>query len=94
MDLEPLAHRRDKTGAGSRRGVVILGDHAAHDHAAEIVEPRINRMLQIAADILEIDVDAFWTGRFECGAKIVASMIGASIEAQFFSDVAAFVDPT
>src|SRR3954454_20826848 len=38
------------------RGVVVLGDHATHDHAAEIVEQRIYRALHIAADILEIHI--------------------------------------
>src|SRR5712671_6269445 len=91
LDFEPLAHRGDKAGARPGLDVVVLGDHATHDHAAEIVEPRINRALYVAADILEINVDAFWTGRFERQAKIVAPMFDARIKAQFFGDVAALV---
>src|SRR5437763_2129138 len=59
LDAEPLAHRRHQVRAGPRRRVVVLGDHAAHDHAAEIVQPREDGVLHGAADILEINIDPF-----------------------------------
>ena len=80
-----LAHRGNKAWTGPGRDVVVLGDHAAHHHAAEIVEPRKNRALQVAADILGIGVDTFRTGRFERRAKIAARMIDAPVKAQLFA---------
>ncbi len=41
-----------------------------------------------AADILEIDVDAFGTGRRELYRKIGGAMINGGVEAQVFDDVA------
>src|ERR1700720_1317419 len=38
LDLEPLAHDGAEVGAGARRLVIVFRDHAAHHHAAEIVE--------------------------------------------------------
>ena len=69
LDLEALAHDGAEIGAGARRGVVVLRDHAAHHHAAVIVEPREHRLLHRAADVLEIDVDALGAGRGERRAE-------------------------
>ena len=91
LDFEPLAHRGNKAGARPGLDVVVLGDHATHDHAAEIVEPRIDRLLYRAADILEINVDAPGASRVERGGDIAAPMFDARIKAQFFGDVAALV---
>src|ERR1051325_5083998 len=59
LDAEPLANRRHQIGAGSRGRIVVFGDHAAHDHSAEIVKARKDRVLHVTADILEINVDTF-----------------------------------
>src|SRR5207249_721752 len=72
LDPTPLADDRAEVRPGARRLVIVFGNHAAHDHAAEIVEPREHHLLHRAADILEIDVDALRTGFVERRAEIRA----------------------
>src|SRR5690242_2183489 len=91
LDVQPLAHDRHQIGAGARGRVIIFRDHAAHDHAAEIVETRKDGLLHGAADILEIDIDAFRAGLIERGAEIGAAMVERRIEAELVLDIAAFV---
>src|SRR5207249_801512 len=76
-----------------RLDIVVFRDHAAHDHAGEIVEPREDRLLHRPADVLPIDVDPLWTGPVECGAEIGGAMIDARVEAEFGLDPAALVGP-
>src|SRR5262249_53625869 len=90
LDPEALAHRRDEARAGPRVRIVIFGDHAAHDHAAEIVEQRKHRALYRAADILEIDIDALRASDGERGGE-VAAMVEAGIETELLGHVAAFL---
>src|SRR5438132_2637905 len=94
LDLEPLAHHGAKIGAGARLAVVVFGNHAAHHDAAKVVEPRKHRLLHRAADILEIDVDAFGAGRIQRGAEVGAAMVDRGIEAELVLDIAAFVGAT
>jgi hypothetical protein len=72
--------RTAATRLGPGRGGIVLGDHATHDHAAEIVEQRIYRALHIAADILEIHIDALGAGCFERRTKIHTPMVNAAIK--------------
>ena len=71
-------------------GVVILRDQAAHRYARERVEQRKHRLEHRAADILEIDVDAFRAGFLESRGQIGIAMIDAVVEAKFALDVVAF----
>src|ERR1051325_5439919 len=91
LDVQPLAHDRHQIGAGVRRRVIIFRDHAAHNHAAEIVEARKDGVLHRAADILEIDIDAVWAGLIERGAEIGVAMVDRHIEAELVLDIAALV---
>src|SRR5439155_11564699 len=67
LDPDALADDLAEIGARPRARVVVFGDHPAHHHASEIVEPREDRLLHRAADILEIDVDAVGAGAIERG---------------------------
>src|SRR5262249_26719138 len=58
-----------------------------------VVEPREDGRLDVAADILEIDVDARRAGAIERGAEAGLAMVEAGIEAQRLDDVAALVRP-
>src|ERR1051325_1997895 len=94
LDVQPLAHDRHQIGAGARRRVIIFRDHAAHDHAAEIVEAGKDGVLHRAADILEIDIDAVWAGLIERRAEIGIAMVERRVEAKLVLDVAALVGAT
>src|SRR5208282_656061 len=91
LDAQPPAHRRRQIGARPRFQIIVFRDHAAHDHAAEIVEPREHRLLDRPADILPIDVDPFGTVPVECRAEIRRTMIDACVEAELGLDIAAFI---
>jgi hypothetical protein len=60
-----------------------LCDQAAHRNTGEVVKQRKHRFENRAADILEIDVDAFWAGFLEFGAKVRIAVIDAVVEAEF-----------
>ena len=62
LDAHPLGDHEAQIGTGRRLGLVVLRDHAAHDHAGERVEQAEHGVLHGAADILEIDVDAVRAG--------------------------------
>src|SRR5712691_831826 len=92
LDLDALADDRAEIGAGARARVVVFGDHPAHHHAGEIVEPREDRLLHRAADILEINIDAVGAGAVELGAE-VSPMIDRRVEPEIVRDIAAFLRP-
>ena len=79
---------RARRVAGHR---VVVGDQAAHRHAGEGIEPRQHRIPDLAADILEIDVDALRAGVLQLRREIGVAMIQALVEAELFLDVAALV---
>src|SRR4029077_9226983 len=93
LDPEPLPDDRAEIGAGAWGLVVVFGDHPAHHHAGEIIEPREDRLLHRAADILEIDIDPLGAGPVELSLE-VALMIDRRIEAELVGDIAAFFRPT
>ena len=66
-------------------GVVVMRDQAAHRNARERVEQRKHRLEHRAADILEIDVDAFRAGGLQLGREIGIAVIEAVVEAEFAS---------
>ena len=72
-------------------GVVVMRDQAADRHARERVEQREHRLEHRAADILEIDVDAFRAGVLQLRGEIGIAVIDAGIEAELLLDVVAFV---
>ena len=68
-----------------------MRDQAAHRNPRERIEQREHRFEHLAADILEIDVDALRAGVLEFRGEIGIAMIEAIIEAQFVLDGGAFV---
>ena len=93
-DGQPLGqhvthHRRRPFGNRSLR-VVILGDQAAHGYAREGVEQWKHRLEHRAANILEINVDAFRAGFLEPRREVGIAMIDAIIETELAFDVVAF----
>src|ERR1700733_4042022 len=85
------AHHRRRPFRRAGFGVVVMRDQAAYRHPRECVELRKHRLEHRAADILEIDVDALGTSLFQFGRQMRIAMIEAVIEAEFASDVIAFV---
>ena len=48
-------------------------------------------MQNLAADILEVDVDAVWTERFQRFSQFGLAMVGAGIKSEFVLNEAAFL---
>src|SRR5258708_38991854 len=68
-----------------------MRDQAAHGNARERIEQRERRLEHRAADILEIDVNAFRAGILEFRGEIGIAVIEAIIEAELVLDVVALV---
>ena len=74
--------------ARSRRGVgrVVAGDQAAERDAGADVEPREDRVHEVAADILEVDVDAVGRRRGELGGPVVGAVVDGRVEAKLVGE--------
>src|SRR3546814_11001361 len=70
----------DLTGALAADAVV--GDEAADRHARAILQQRQHRGGDIAADVLDIDVDAVRAGRRELRGVVRGLVVDAGIEAE------------
>jgi hypothetical protein len=77
------AHGRQPIGAVTGPRTVVLGDETADRNACVGIERWQHRLPNGVADILEINVDAVWTGRRQLGWKIGRAVIDGGIEAQF-----------
>src|SRR5207253_10188113 len=88
-----LADCRHQIGARPRLDITILRDHAAHHHAAKVVEPRENGLLHGAADILPINIDSVRTGLVEFCTQIGRAMVDAGVKAEVAFDKTALVSP-
>src|SRR5262245_4062393 len=85
LDEQPPLHDGEHLGRTCHRlGVLVLGDRAAEGNAAEIVQPLEYGMEDLAADILEIGVDALRTELVEHRAMVVLGpVVEAGIVARF-----------
>src|SRR5579871_1333543 len=90
---EALAQHREHVGAWNGRRGVVLGDQPAHGDASEIVEQRPHGLLDCAAHVLEINVDAGRACGVEPPRKVSSAMVHTGIEAKFLDHVAALVRP-
>src|SRR6266478_3895565 len=72
------------------RGVVV-GDEPADGNARKVVQQRQHRIEYWAADILEIDIDAIRTGRFQIFAQLGLAMIEARVESELVLNEAALL---
>ena len=81
------------SGSGLPAGIgrVVLRDQAAHRNPRERIEQRKHRLEHRAADILEIDVDAFRAGGLELSGEIGRAVIDARVEAELLLHIAALV---
>jgi hypothetical protein len=70
-----------------------LRDHAAHHHAAEILEAREDCRLHRAAHIFPIDINALRHCRVQLRVEI-AAMIKTGVKAQFLHHKIAFLGAT
>ena len=77
-----------------KRGCVILGDQPAKRDARSRVEKRRDRIENLAADILEIDVDAVRRRGLQLLGKTVRLVVDAGIEAERVGGMGAFVRST
>src|ERR1700682_5148235 len=68
-----------------------MRDQTAHRNARERVQQRKHRLEHRAADILEIDIDAFRAGLLQFCRQIGIAMIEAVVEAKLASDVIALL---
>src|SRR5689334_8600631 len=65
-----------------------MRDESAHRNAREHVEQREHRIPDVAADILEIDIDAFRHRGTQLLGEIRRTMIETDVEAELFPDIA------
>ena len=70
-------------------GRVVARDQAADDDARERVHHRQDRVEDLAADVLEVDVDALGAGRLQVALEVARLVVDAGIEAEFLHDVVA-----
>src|SRR5712692_3923847 len=72
---------------------VVFGDQAAnHDTRIHVHQPQ-RGVENLAADVLEVDVDAFGAGLLEAAMELARLVVDAGIEAQLAADVVAFLLP-
>src|SRR5258708_37057154 len=72
------------------RGVVV-GDEPADRNARKVVQQRQHRIEYWTADILEIDIDALRTSRFQIFAQPGLAMIEARVESELVPNEAALL---
>ena len=77
-------------GPRGTRGVVG-GDQPAHGDAAEQVHLHQHGVEDLAADVLEVDVDALGRGGLELGGEVAGLVVDAGVEAELLRHVAALV---
>jgi hypothetical protein len=66
-----------------------VGDEPADRDASKVVQQRQHGLEHGAANVLEVDVDAFRAGRLQPLSQIGLPVVETSIEAEFLPDVAA-----
>ena len=84
----------DHRGGGRVLGAGIPGDHAAQGDAAEIGHVGKHRLQRLAADVLEIDVDAVGRGLGDRGGQLLAVervVVEADVIAQLRRGIGAFL---
>src|SRR5207245_975910 len=69
---------------------VVLGDQAAEDDTGEAIHLAEQRVEHLAADVLEVDIDAGGTRASQVLVQVPALVVDAGIEAEFIGDVIAF----
>src|ERR1700730_14486985 len=72
------------------RGAVV-GDQPADGNARKVIQQRQHRIEYRAADILEIDIDALRTSRFQIFAQPGLAMIEARVESELVPNEAALL---
>ena len=76
-----------------RRRVVVLRDRAADDDACTPVEQQQQRIEDLAADVVEIDVDALRAVLREAGLHVFRLVVDGGVEAELVDDVLHFSGP-
>src|SRR5262249_26319496 len=74
-------------------GGVVGSDQSTHGDASERVHLHKHRVEDIAADVLEVDVDALRRGGPQVGGEIAGPVVNARVQAQLGNDVAALLGP-
>ena len=92
------AAHQNQGGIGHGNGLaVVASDHAAHRNAAELVHAQHDRVQHHAAHVFEVAVDAIGASVFQgLGQRQIVAVlfvIDASVKAQLFHHVIAFVLP-
>ena len=75
---------RERARSRRRIGLVVAGDQAAQRHARTDVEAREDRVHDVAADVLEVDVDAVGGRRGELGGPVVGAVVDGRVETELF----------
>jgi hypothetical protein len=89
LDPKTFSDRRHQVGAGLRLNIVVFGDHAAEDHAGEVVETWKYHLLHCTSDVFPININAVRTSRVERDATICRSMVETGVEAKLVLDIPA-----
>src|SRR5271166_6737331 len=69
----------------------VMGDEPADRDARKVVQRRQHRIQNLPADILEVNIDAVRTVRFQTFSQLGLAMVDAGIESEFVLNEAAFL---
>src|SRR5438270_13154604 len=91
LDAQPIDENRAPVSHAIRLDGVVIGNRAADHHAAEEIHAREQRVEDLGADIVEIDVHAVRALLLQLLAQRAGLVIDAGIEAELLLHIGAFL---
>src|SRR6185436_913946 len=92
LDLDPVDEDRAEHLDAVGLGRVVLGDQAADDDSRAKIHQAQQRVEDLAADVLEVDIDDFRARRLQIVVQVAGLVVDARIEAER-AHVLAFLRP-
>ena len=77
--------------SGRQLRCAAMGDEPADRDARKVVQRRQHHTQNLPADILEVNIDAVRTGRFQTFSQLGLATVEAGIESEFVLNEAAFL---
>ena len=77
--------------SGRQLRCAAMGDEPTDRDARKVVQRRQHRIQNLPADILEVNIDAVRTVRFQTFSQLGLAMVDAGIESEFVLNEAAFL---
>src|SRR5687767_11706854 len=88
LDKDRVHQQRSAVRTRRQSGFIVVRDQPADRHPCEGVQKREDGVPDLAADILEIDVDALRASRSQAFAEICRAVIESCLEAELLGEVA------